>query len=38
LVDGDVLRGSREGLAGDGFDVDNGLAADAGDLAVNGSG
>src|SRR5579863_2446418 len=38
LVDGDMLSWSWEGLAGDGLDVDNGLAADAGDLAMNGAG
>ena len=35
LVDGDVLRRSREGFAGDGFNVNNRLATDSGDLAVN---
>jgi hypothetical protein len=35
LVDGDVLRGSRESFSGHGFNVDDWLAAYSGDLAVN---
>src|SRR5579859_104235 len=38
LVDDDVLCGCWKGLACNGFDIDNGLAAYAGNLALNGAG
>jgi hypothetical protein len=38
LVDGDVLGGCGEGLAGNGIHIDDGYSLDAGDLAVKGAG